>query len=1013
MIYKRFLCWLWMAWAALATNCLAQGIPVADSIAAAHFTEIMDARYGQAAYQEANLYADSAIAAWSPLAQWDKVVAAMKVKVYTLGIIGQHDKAQEALDEMKHVCTTHVPATDASWGTFFNSRVALYIMKGEYDLAVDWSAEQIAFWQQKKGVAAAGAFINRGIAHFYISEPWEGISDCQTGLHLLKELGEEEHAFAANAYLCIGRCFLSVLQFKEAKQYFEQALTLNQSLYPLHHPNLLTVRHNIANLYLKKGDYQKAIQLGEENLAQCLDVLGKTHPLTGAVYHDIGHAYLEIKAYKAAEHHLRKSYTIRQSALPAGHPDIAMSRLYLSRVYTKTGRHQASIDIVQTALDAVEDHRAFGIFCDLFVAKADALHNQGKWAEALALINTALARYQSGQGWHTTAHKKGILEILREKVNVLDNYETLDNHERYTAMANTLKQGRDLLDSMRYFIRPEEEVGYVDLAEYINTQGSSVCFTLFQMTGEGAWLEESFIFAEKNRASLLTQSLRNRKAISFAQVPSEVLASERKAHTGLLYSEQQWQKVEKAQKGGPKSAFWAAKIRGYRFAIDSIKTIIRYTYPNYHRLKYQHQTIRLEDVQRALPDAQSLFVQYAWTQDAQLLVYFCTKNHRAGLLITGGASLNDSLQTFIDFMQNGMLAENEGYTDESRKRFADMSYHVYARILAPVLEDVSDSSLKKFVLVPHRKLCHIPFEILLSQPATQDARFKEMAYLNTQYTIRYLNAASLLTGTENRDVQNQKLMAGFAPRYPSTKLNRSMPHSLALRDAAPLTQNEPEVRTISAMLNGVSYCGKGVTERLFKSHAGEYRVLHMAMHAGVNDSLPLYSSLFFATDTSADSQAGDTDTESDDGRLYAYEIYNLPLNAELMVLSACQTSQGKQRLGEGMMSLSHAFQYAGCPNIVTSLWQADDQSTAQLMAHFYEFLKRGLSKDEALQQAKQTYLKGDNQSHPFFWAGFVLIGDDLPVAGLKGAATPRAYLVAWGLGLLLAVFGYFFLKKSR
>ncbi|MEZ4688498.1 MAG: CHAT domain-containing protein [Bacteroidia bacterium] len=238
-------------------------------------------------------------------------------------------------------------------------------------------------------------------------------------------------------------------------------------------------------------------------------------------------------------------------------------------------------------------------------------------------------------------------------------------------------------------------------------------------------------------------------------------------------------------------------------------------------------------------------------------------------------------------------------------------------------------------------------------------------------------------------------LAGFAPDYNNLAAHRGFP---ATRNLAPLTQNQPEVRQITSLTGGKNFMGIQATESAFKAHAGDYRLLHLAMHALVNDSLPLYSSLVFYHEGPA----------SQDGRLYAYEIYNLPLQAELLVLSACQTGYGKQRDGEGVMSLAHAFHYAGCPNIVTSLWQADDQSTARLMELFYLELKSGKPKDKALQQARLNYLAEGNQSHPFYWGAFVLVGDDAPVAMGTSPA-----LAAWLICALIAVgFGWMLIRET-
>ena len=118
-------------------------------------------------------------------------------------------------------------------------------------------------------------------------------------------------------------------------------------------------------------------------------------------------------------------------------------------------------------------------------------------------------------------------------------------------------------------------------------------------------------------------------------------------------------------------------------------------------------------------------------------------------------------------------------------------------------------------------------------------------------------------------------------------------------------------------------------------------------------------------------------------KLYARELYDFSLNADMVVLSACETGLGVLERGEGIISMSRAFAYAGAKSIFTTLWQVDDKNTKDLIVSFYQKMEEGENKSVALQKAKLDYLdcqegKGERM-HPFFWAGFVGIGDMNPI----------------------------------
>lgn len=189
----------------------------------------------------------------------------------------------------------------------------------------------------------------------------------------------------------------------------------------------------------------------------------------------------------------------------------------------------------------------------------------------------------------------------------------------------------------------------------------------------------------------------------------------------------------------------------------------------------------------------------------------------------------------------------------------------------------------------------------------------------------------------------------------------------------PLPGIKKEVRLISRIIKSKVFEEEEATEYNFRKNAEQYDILHLAMHAFINDSVPAFSSLAFTQ--------VETDDLQKEGLLNTLDIYNLKLKAKLAVLSACNTGTGQLRKGEGIMSLARGFLYAGCPSIIMSLWEVDDESGTKIMASFYKNLKKGESKDEALRMAKLEYLASVNsrKAHPHYWLSFVSIGDNSPM----------------------------------
>lgn len=182
---------------------------------------------------------------------------------------------------------------------------------------------------------------------------------------------------------------------------------------------------------------------------------------------------------------------------------------------------------------------------------------------------------------------------------------------------------------------------------------------------------------------------------------------------------------------------------------------------------------------------------------------------------------------------------------------------------------------------------------------------------------------------------------------------------------------EREIRDISQFVSGRCFFLNDANENNFKKYSPKSKIIHLATHAIVNNEIPMYSKLVLSRDNS----------DSEDGILNAYELFNTKLDAELVILSACNTGVGKLIRGEGIMSLARSFMYAGCSNVMMSLWPVYDKPTAQIIKDFYSNLSDDIGKGQALRNAKLNFLAqaDERTANPYYWAGLILIGDDQPI----------------------------------
>jgi len=249
--------------------------------------------------------------------------------------------------------------------------------------------------------------------------------------------------------------------------------------------------------------------------------------------------------------------------------------------------------------------------------------------------------------------------------------------------------------------------------------------------------------------------------------------------------------------------------------------------------------------------------------------------------------------------------------------------------------------------------------------------FNRVPFLINDYTIRYGYSATLMYRLEKGDrIKLDKLIA-FAPGYDETSELvgsagdfREIPIDRTSLRSLPGSINE--VEEIGKMTGGRAFTRSNASEELFKKLAPESHIIHLALHAFLDDDDPLKSKLVFSE--------GNLE---EDGFLNVYEIYNLDLTARMVVLSACNTGMGGLKRGEGIMSLTRAFIYAGVPNIIMTLWTVSDKQSKELMLGFYRQLIAGRSTETALRRAKLEFLEQATPHYqdPQYWAGYILVGN--------------------------------------
>ena len=302
--------------------------------------------------------------------------------------------------------------------------------------------------------------------------------------------------------------------------------------------------------------------------------------------------------------------------------------------------------------------------------------------------------------------------------------------------------------------------------------------------------------------------------------------------------------------------------------------------------------------------------------------------------------------------------------------FANVARELYGALIEPVSKQLRGTST--ICIIPDGFLWNLPFQALMT---------RANHYLIEDYALHYVPSLSVLHEMSTEKGEKQKGAPSLIA-FGNPVIARDEQRN---EESCPLPEAETEVTAIAKTFGpdgSRTFIGRGASEKTFKALASTYATIHLATHAVLDNRQPLYSHLLL-TKTDGDPE--------NDGLLEAREIMNLKLNADLAVLSACETANGKIAPGEGVIGMSWAFFVAGARSMLVSQWKVNSASTAQLMLNFYQALEskqttQGGRKAKSLQKATLRLMKDGRYRHPFYWAGFVLIGSESHSPGSQAVA---------------------------
>ncbi len=833
-----------------------------------------------------------------------------------------------------------------------------YMEKGQYDLALPHLEAALTIWKQ--------------------AEP--ELKDWRAG----------------DIFFYFGNLYIFKREFDLAREYYLKALAIWQALPPAEVGPLplANVHHNLALVNFAKKDYAAAVTLYEKSIALLKQEFGERHWRVASTYMNLGNVYFEMGQVSRAIDYHNQALDMILPSLGETHVMVARGYGNLGSDYAKKADYRKALESYQKALAVFQSvygkhHPELALCYDLI----GDVHTRQRQYD-LALVNYQRALAANAPGFSNPDPTKNptdervlsetqLLQTLQRKTTAL-----LEKAARSARPAPDLhaansagKRALQLVDQLRHGYKAEgAKLFLAENAVEIYNLAIRTAMKLYHITNDPVYKLQIFQYMEKSKAGVLLDALAEAEAKHFAGIADSLLEKEQHLRGDLAYYDRLAgeEEIKGAAADSSKLIAWQSKLFDLQRAYESLLDNFEASYPDYYNLKYRINLASVDEVREKLLDDRTALVEYFVGADS-IFIAVVSRNELDFVAV----GIDSSFQQKVEQLRESVLAQEY-------EPFCRTAFSLYQTLIQPIVRKLSASHL---IIVPDGPLCFVPFEALLTRevrPDTGRKDYRALPFLLKERTVSYAYSATLLLETLGRSRQSApRDYLALAPIFSEGEAssirgsdfiqsNRNVDSTLSLRSAY-LPATREEVSQVEELFrqragffrrwfgnNTRVLSGKQADERRLKAEPLDvYRFVHFATHGLINETRPKLSGLLLASEP----------TSSEDGVLYLGEIYNLKLNADLVVLSACKTALGKMARGEGLLGLTRGFLYAGAASLLVSLWQVNDVSTAELMTAFYDEMLNGASKRDALRAAK-LHLMASNPKYarPYFWAPFVLIG---------------------------------------
>ena len=751
-------------------------------------------------------------------------------------------------------------------------------------------------------------------------------------------------------YNTFGVLYFQKGDYKQAKNYFLKALDVLPTSHPFYKELYTNYKINLAQIYFKLEDYDEAYGIYQSLLQ--LPGIDKND-----INQNVGMIHLHLGAPAKALIYFKKINYNPSSKLVFLYHNIGEAFLNLNNIDSAKKYFEKAIE-TSFSLGANTDHIAYG----------QTLKSLGDMELQLNHVQKALFYYQLAIHQFYPAYADSSVYSNPENFSGVFSYINLFNalaakaqafHSLYeqSTLINNAQQELNayqsafkLVEYVERTYNSDEARLFLDKTKYaVHAKPIDIAYELYKKTNDKKYLDALYFFDQQNKASVLTLKMQSSETIS----DTSLVSKERK-----LRSEITRLSLKAAQMtDGIVISKINNEIRDHEIELGKIQDQISTSATG-------AKIPSIDFLQKQFLDPKTALISFHLSED-KLVSILITKDKLNCLQQKLFENFHELVPDYINSLKQPVPTDSI------------ISKQLYTLLFGKL--DLKN--IERLIIIPDDELNYLPFETLKDE---------HDQYLVQKFSFQYQYSTALLKKEKIDFSEHQTL--SFAPFA-----HKAYTDSILRFETLPYSYSETK------NLSGKNFIDSSATKAAFLGNLSKYKVLHLATHAVANNKNEELSFISFYPSSS----------NTSDFLLYSEEISNLQMNkTQLVILSACETAAGNLVKGEGVMSLSRAFAYAGCPNVITSLWNANDFSTAYLANRVHFYLDKNYSIDEALRQSKLDYLNdktiNPRLKNPFYWSHLIFIGNYTPGKSVNYLWT--AFLIA---GILLATIFFFKIVRPR